>query len=215
MVNGTIDRTTPTVTESYAAGWAVLKRFALELLAVGVVWALLGLPTGYLKESVFGLAYHVLVLGPVSFGGMYAFLRAARGERPEVNDLFAPFRSDYWQVVLANVLVGAIVSIGFVLLIVPGVIALVRLAWVAYLVVEERRPALEALRESWERTRGHGGAIFGIELLALPLVLVGLALLVVGVIPALIWVQLAMSCYYVAAVPVPRTAASEPGAPIG
>jgi hypothetical protein len=73
---------------------------------------------------------------------------------------------------------------------------------VAYLVVEERMPAIEALRESWERTRGHGGAILGIELLAVPLVLLGVLLLVVGVIPALMCVQLAMGCYYAAVVPV-------------
>jgi len=203
MTNGTMAGAAPTVMEAYRAGWEVLKRFALELLAVSVVWGLLGAVSGYLSESLFGLVYHVLVLGPVSLGGMYAFLRAARGERPEVADLFVVFRTDYWQAVLANVLVGAIVSIGFVLLVVPGIIATVRLAWVAYLVVEERKPALEALRESWERTRGHGWTLFGIGLLAIPLVLLGLVLLVVGVIPALMLLQLAMASYYAAVVPRP------------
>src|SRR5262245_48673849 len=101
MANGTMAGAAPSVMDAYRAGWEVLKRFALELLAVSVVWALLSAPTGYLSQSLLGFAYHVLVLGPVMFGGMYAFLRAARGERPEVTDLFVMFRGDYWQAVLA------------------------------------------------------------------------------------------------------------------
>lgn len=192
--------------DAYRAGWEVLKRFALELLAVGIVWALLTAPAGYLNESVLGLVYHVLVLGPVSFGGMYAFLRAARGERPEVTDLFVAFRGDYWQVVLANVLMGGLITIGYLLLIVPGVIATVRLAWVPYLVVEEGKPAMDALRASFERTAGHGWTIFFIGLMAVPLLLLGLLLLVVGIIPALMLLQLAMACYYAAVAPRPTTA---------
>jgi uncharacterized membrane protein len=206
MANDTMAGTGPSVMDAYRAGWEVLKRFALELLAVSVVWGLLSMPSLYLSENLLGLAYHVLVLGPLSFGGAYAFLRAARGARPQVPDLFAAFRIDYWQAVLANVLVSAIVGIGFVLLVVPGVIATVRLAWVPYLVVEEQKPAVEALRESFERTAGHGWTIFGIGLCAIPLVLVGLLLLVVGLIPALMLLQLAMASYYAAVVSRPVVA---------
>lgn len=198
MANGVAG---PSVMDAYRTGWEVLKRFGLELLAVGIVWALVSAPAGRFSNSVLGLAYHVFVLGPVSIGGMWAFLRAARGERPEVTDLFVAFRIDYWQVVLADVLLTGIVGIGFVLLIIPGIIASVRLAWVPYLVVEEQKPALDALRESYERTAGHGWNILGIGLVAIPLVLLGIILLVVGVIPALMLLQLAAASYYAAVVP--------------
>jgi len=206
MGNGTTAAAGPSVMDAYRAGFAVLQRFALELVAVGIVWALLWAPAGYLSQSLLGLAYHVLVFGPVSFGGMYAFLRAARGVRPEVTDLFAPFRGDYWQMVLGNLLVGAIITIGYLLLVVPGVVATVRLAWVPYLIVEEGKPAIEALRESWERTSGHAWTIFLIGLLAVPLLLLGLALMGVGVIPAFMLLQLALSAYYAAVVPRPAIA---------
>jgi uncharacterized membrane protein len=95
-------------------------------------------------------------------------------------------------------MVSALVAIGMVLLVVPGLIALVKLAWVPYLVVDERLDAVAAVRESWERTRGHGWTIFGIFLLAIPLMLVGLLLLIVGIIPALMWVQLASAVLFAA-----------------
>lgn len=206
----------PSASEAYAQAWDVLKRCFLELLLLAVVWALLSAPSGWFRESLVGTAYHVLVLGPVGFGGMYAFLRAVRGGTPEIGDLFVAFRGDYVQVVLASLLMGVLISIGFVLLVIPGFIATVRLSWVPYLVTDEHLDAVGAVRESWERTRGHGWTIFGIFLLAIPIVLIGLVLLVVGVIPALMWVQLASAVLYAdvtARTGTPRAATPAPVQP--
>lgn len=206
----------PSASEAYAQAWDVLKRCFLELLLLAIVWALLSAPSGWFRESLVGTAYHVLVLGPVGFGGMYAFLRAVRGGTPEIGDLFVAFRGDYVQVVLASLLMGILISIGFVLLVIPGFIAIVRLAWVPYLVTDEHLDAVGAVRESWERTRGHGWTIFGIFLLAIPIVLVGLVLLVVGVIPALMLAQLASAALYAdvtARIGTPRGATVAPVQP--
>src|SRR5260221_13298258 len=119
------DASGPSATEAYGFAWAELKRCFLELLLVGVVWLLLSAPSGWLRDSALGAVYHVLVVGPLGFGGMYAFLRAARGGTPDVNDLFVPFRQDYWQTVLANILMSALIGIGFCLLVVPGIVAAV------------------------------------------------------------------------------------------
>ena len=202
----------PSASEAYGHAWNELKRGFLELLLIAVVWAVLSAPSGWLRESLLGTAYHVLVLGPVGFGGMYAFLRAARGGTPDVSDLFVAFRGDYVQAVLASLLMGALISIGFVLLVVPGFIAVVRLAWVPYLVTDEHLDAISAVRESWARTRGHGWTICGIFLLAIPICLVGLLLLGVGVIPAMMWVQLASAVLY-AAVSTRDRVAREAGLP--
>lgn len=188
----------PSVTEAYGFAWSELKKKFLELLLIGIVWLLLSAPSGYFHEGILGLAYHVFVLGPVGFGGMYAFLRAARGETPDVSDLFAAFQRSYLQAVLASVLLSALIGIGTMLLVVPGIIAAVRLAWVPYIVVEEGLDAVAAIRASWERTRGYGWTIFGIWLLGIPIFLVGLLLLVVGAIPALMWIQLAAASLYAA-----------------
>ena len=206
----------PSASEAYAQAWDVLKRCFLELLLLAIVWALLSAPSGWFRESLLGTAYHVLVLGPVGFGGMYAFLRAVRGGTPEIGDLFVAFRGDYVQAVLASLLMGILISIGFVLLVIPGFIAIVRLAWVPYLVTDEHLDAVGAVRESWERTRGHGWTIFGIFLLAIPIVLVGLVLLVVGVIPALMLAQLASAALYAdvtARIGTPRGATVAPVQP--
>lgn len=191
----------PTITEAYGLGWSILRGRPLELLLVGIVWVVLSVPAGYLGQGVLGLAYDVLVLGPVNFGGMYAFLRAARGETPEVGDLFAAFRTDWTQAVLASLLVSVLVGIGTFLLIVPGVVAVVRLCWVPYLVVEGRRQAVAAVRESWDRTRPHAWTILGIMAAALGLVVLGLLLLIVGAFAAIMLAHVTAAAFYVAVVP--------------
>jgi len=188
----------PSATEAYGFAWAEMKRCFLELLLIGVVWMLLSVPSGWLGDELLGMAYHVLVLGPVGFGGMYAFLKAARGGTPDVSDMFAAFRGDYWQAVLAGLLMSVLVAIGTVLLVVPGIIAAVRLAWVPYLVVDERLAAVDAIKASWERTRGYGMTIFILWLIAIPIVLLGLLALGVGVIVSLMWVQTAAAVMYAA-----------------
>jgi hypothetical protein len=193
--------------DAYRIGWSVLTGRPLELLLVAVVWAAVSIPAAIFGEGVLGYGYHVFVLGPVNFGGMYAFLRAARGAPPEVNDLLTPFRENYLQAVLASLLVSLTVMIGLFLLIVPGILALVRLAWVPYLVVDGRRPALEAIRESWNGTGAYAWTILGIEVLAIPVILFGIFLFVVGVLPALVLAQLAAASFYAAVAPRDEPAA--------
>jgi len=183
---------------SYSYAWPALKRSFLELLVIGVIWVALSLPIGILRKVLppLALAYGIFVLGPLAYGGLYAYLRAVRGQRPEISDLFTAFAVGYWPSVLANVLVHVLVGFGFALLVVPGVIALVRLSFVPFLVIDERREAMDAIRESWERTRGYGWQIFGVWLLAIPIVIAGAIFFGVGIVPALMWAHLAFATMY-------------------
>lgn len=187
----------PTVTEAYGAAWHHLKRTAMPLLGVALAWAVIAVVSGRL-QGIASLAWSTLVLGPVGIGASWLFLRIARGETPDALDLFAPYRGDFVRVILAGAIVGAATMIGVALLVVPGLIVAVRLSWTPYLLLDEPLDAMGAVRASWERTRGHGIAIAGILLLGGLVVALGLALLLVGVIPASMWASLAHASYYAA-----------------
>ena len=81
---------------------------------------------------------------------------------------------------LANLLVFAICGIGFVLLIVPGIIFACRLSFVPYLVMDKGLDPVAAIEKSWFMTRGHGWRIFGMYLLSILLFIVGFMLFIVG-----------------------------------
>lgn len=192
----------PTVGGVYSYAWNILKADFWSLLLIGfVAWLLIFLVTNILQRvgSVGGFLsflFNVLVAGPISYGAAYAWLRAVRGERPEVDNLFEPFRGYWVKAVLANLLHEVILIVGFILLIIPGIFLSVRLAFIPFLVVDEGLGPLEALTESFNRTAGYGWTILGAGVLAFLIVIVGLILLLVGSIPAFMWVYLAFASLY-------------------
>jgi uncharacterized membrane protein len=120
-----------------------------------------------------------------------------RNEEFDVKDTFSTF-DKYLNVVMANLLVSAIIGIGIMLLVAPGVIFACRLAFVRYLVMDKKMEPVDAVKESWRMTRGHANTIFFMGLLALAIIIAGLICFGVGVIPAYMWVRCAFASMYFA-----------------
>jgi uncharacterized membrane protein len=192
---------------SYQNAWRQLWKNFLELFLILIISFVISLPgavvefagdtNGVSILTIFAIAYGILVEGPIGYGISFAYLKAARGDKLQTRDMFEAFRN-YWNAVLASLLVGAIVSIGMVLLIIPGIIFAYKLAFTPYLVVDRKMGAVEAVKESWRMTGGHAWTIFFIGLLAGPIIIAGLLCLGVGVIVAIMWVALASASLYYA-----------------
>ena len=144
---------------------------------------------------VFGIVYGFLVTGPISYGMAFVYLKASRGDKPEIRDAFAAFNT-YWNAVLASLLVLVICALGFILLIIPGIIFSCKLAFTPYLVVDRKMKVIEAIKESWRMTGGHEWKVFFISLLAIPISIAGLICLGVGVIISTMWISLAFASLY-------------------
>ena len=196
----------PGVGSSYKNGWRQLWKYFLELFLIGLIAFLIGLPSvmgGWFGEVVvagavfnfFGLVYSILINGPVQYGVAFAYLKAARGDKLEIKDMFEAFKN-YWNAVLASLLVFVIVIIGLILLIVPGIIFACKLAFAPYLVVDRKMEVMEAIRESWRMTGGHAWKVFLIGLLAVPIGIAGLICFGVGIIVAIMWITLAFASLY-------------------
>lgn len=195
----------PTVGACYGNGWRQLWRYFLELFLIGILGALIGIPSGMYGWSYgaaagilgfLGFVYSILIVGPVDYGVSFAHLKAARGDRIEIiKDMFEAFRN-YWNAVLANLLVGFIVTIGFILLIIPGIIFACKLAFTPYLVVDRKMEVIEAIKESWRMTTGRAWTVFLIGLLAIPISIAGVICFGVGIIVSIMWIRLAVASLY-------------------
>ena len=193
----------PTVGSSYRNGWRQLWKKFLELLLVFIIMWVISLPFSILSwtlgnnaaVSLLGVVYALLVSLPVSWGVYYCALKAARGENIEVRDMFAGF-NNYGNVVIAGILWGLIIGVGFAFLIVPGVIFACKLCFVPYLVVEDKMDAIAAIKKSWKMTNGHAPTIFVMGLLSIPIMIVGAMLLGVCVIPACMWITVSFASMY-------------------
>jgi len=201
-----------TAGSAYGFGWDRMKKFFLDLflitVVVGVVWIPLGIITsldgretvGGAILSIFGLAYLFLLLDPIDYGSAFVFLKAVRGDKFEIKDIFMPFENveRYLNVILAELLKSAIVGIGMIMLIVPGIIFACKLAFVKYLVLDRNMGPVEAVKESWNMTTGYAVDIFLLGLIAIPLGIAGFILLFFGIIPVIMWVRCAFASMYYA-----------------
>jgi len=198
----------PDAGKSYSIGWKVIRVYFVELLVISIIYAVLSGPVGAIQWNVshfewfivplvmFGIAYGIFVAGPINYGVKWVFLKAVRGERIEIKDVFVVFQTNYWNVVIANIVVGVIVGLGIVMLVVPGIIFACRLAFVPYLVVDKEMDVMDALRVSWDMTRGYGWQIFFMGFLAFWVVIAGLICLFVGVFISLMWISAAFAAMY-------------------
>ena len=192
----------PGVFSSYGNGWRQLWKYFLELFLILIISWVLSIPAGISGWTggaaiavVISIAYNILVMGPVNYGVSFTYLRAARRDKLEIKDIFAAFQN-YWNAVLASLLVGIIIGIGFILIIVPGIIFACKLAFTPYLVVDRKMEVIEAIKTSWRMTGGHAGKVFLIGLLAIPIFFAGLICLGVGVIISFMWVTAAFASLY-------------------
>ena len=202
----------PTVGSSYGMSWEVMKKNFLELLLVVVIYFAISIPAGVARIGIeasglgvgsvllglFSLAFTIFVISPVAYGMAYVFLKVTRGDKFDVADVFTAFNNNYLQVILANLLTMAIVIAGMILLIIPGIIFACKLAFVPYLVMDKEMEAIDAVKTSWSMTKGHTLTIFFMGLLAIPIVIIGFVLLIVGIIPAAIWIEGAFAAIYLA-----------------
>ena len=196
------------VFSAYGNGWQQLWKHFLMLFLIGIIVFLIAIPRDILRGIaqeiegaggamlfIFSLPYAILLVGPIDYGLSFVYLKAARDEPPDVSDVFAGFR-DYWNVVLASLLVGVICLFGFLLLIVPGIIFACKLAFTPYLVIDRHMKVVDAVQESWRMTTGHALEVFAIGLLAIPIGFAGLICFIVGIIISIMWVTAAFASLY-------------------
>ena len=124
------------------------------------------------------------------------FVHAARGIRPEFATLIKGFTENYLHIVLASLLTIALIMLGMIVLIIPGIIIACRLAFVSYLVMDRKLDPIVAVEESWRLTRGHGWTIFAMAILSFFIFIAGLIMLIVGTIPAVIWIKSSFASLY-------------------
>jgi uncharacterized membrane protein len=196
----------PGVGSSYGHGWGRIWKYFLELFLIGIIAIIIGIPGGMRGWAhggtaaflgFLGVVYSILIANPVQYGVYFSYLKAARRDKLEIKNMFEAFQN-YWNAVLASLLVSVIVVIGLILLIVPGIIFACKLAFTPYLVVDRKMGVIEAVKHSWNMTGGYTWKVFLTGLLAIPIVIAGLIVFGVGVIISIMWINMAFASLYYA-----------------
>jgi hypothetical protein len=142
------------------------------------------------------MLYAFLISPVFNYGGSMIFVQAVRKIKPDFEYLIRGFRENYLTIVLANLLVVALVILGCIALIIPGIIIGCRLAFVSFIVMDKKLDPIESVELSWKLTKGHGWKIFFMGFVSIFIFIFGLCLLIVGVFPAMIWISSAFASLY-------------------
>jgi len=154
----------------------------------------LGLASAFM--GLIAMLYYFLLRPVFKYGAKMMFVQAARQITPDFNMLINGFRKNYLNIVLANLLVTALVGIGLVCLIVPGIIIGCRLAFTAYLVMDRDLDPIKAAEESWKLTRGHGWTIFLMGFIGFFIYIAGFICFFIGVLVSDMWIKSAYATLY-------------------
>jgi uncharacterized membrane protein len=192
---------------SFNFGWKQLWKYFLYLFLVAIIIAVLQVPMGVadsLKHDitpgvivlqVFAFFYWLLLFPIFSYGADLIYLRAIRDEEIDLKEMFIGFKN-YVNIILAHLLATAIIGLGFIFFIIPGIIFACRLVFVPYIVMDRNLDAVKAVEKSWKMTAGHGWKIFGMGVLSFFIILLGFIMLIVGIFPAAMWVSTAFASLY-------------------
>jgi len=202
----------PSAGGSFSFAWRIIfgKQFLILFLTVIILGLLngpsasmkvdsghLGFPMLFLLPLVlFGMAYAFLFLPVLKYGRDLIFVQAVRDQELDLRILFEGFKTKYLNIILANLIVVALVTIGFFMLIIPGIIVACRLVFVSYLVMDKDMDAVKAVEKSWQMTRGHGWSIFGMAILSFFIIIAGFLAFFFGVIISMMWIHSAFATLY-------------------
>ncbi len=147
----------------YRNNWQVLAGIvAVFVVPLSIVGAMLNEQGGGGQAAAFLLS---VLIGPLMGG---AISRAAGelylGRKPEVGSAISFTMSRIAPLLIVTVLTTLAVILGLVALIIPGFILMVRLYFSSIIVVLENRDGTDAMRRSFDLTKGHSWRLVGAAL---------------------------------------------------
>ena len=95
-----------------------------------------------------------IVLAPLTIGCAAYILKFVRGKKPEVNEIFGHYKN-ILTIALVTILVYVFISIGMVLLIIPGIIIALMLSMYTYILADGETDIWETIKQSANMMKGH------------------------------------------------------------
>ena len=167
-------------------------------LLVGLISVAVALVGWRIAGQDWGANLTSLIFSPPLAIGMTIFsLKIYRDNNPEVENLFIPFKTNWANSILAYFMMGVLVAVGFILLIIPGVIAALMFSQIFFIMGEEKEiGAYDALVKSMNMMKGYKWKLFKIYLRLFGLSILCIFTLGIGFIWLLPYQNVVFSVFY-------------------
>lgn len=175
--------------EAVKVGFDVAKQnlffyFALFVISIFLVIVYMIVQAILVKNfGVFGTfitgAINWVVGASIALGFVNISLMLLDNKKPQYKDMFFQDWGLVFMYIVSNLIRQIIIVIGFLLLIVPGIIFSIKFQFVEYLIVDKKM-GIDSLSKSWNMTKGVKWNLFLFGLLLGVINIVGFLLLIVG-----------------------------------
>ncbi|MDD5432791.1 MAG: DUF975 family protein [Candidatus Omnitrophica bacterium] len=181
------------ISEAFSFGWKAMKEnfvfFLKALITTGLIQIILNacyektiktfFPAGVIFYIASVLAGCIFYMGYVTIS-----LKFCDKEEKKFSDIFSSYPL-FFNFLFASIVNGIVVFIGLLLLIVPGIILLIRLRYFGYFIVDKSCGPIEALKKSFELTKGSTWNLFVLVLAQIGVVILGFIALFIGLFAAI------------------------------
>ncbi|MEM3154835.1 MAG: DUF975 family protein [Candidatus Woesearchaeota archaeon] len=161
-------------------GWTSVKSHFWFFVGIFLLFASLSFMSFYATGIGTRIVLGLLVSG-ITLGYAKLALDIVEGRTPEFKELFSCF-SLLWKYLLALIIYVVVVSVGLLLLVVPGVIWAVQFVFYPFVIVTEKLGPLKALRKSSALSAGVKTRLIVFALALLGINLLGVIALGIGII---------------------------------
>lgn len=179
------------IREAISFGWEEMKKnfmfflgFLIILFVAEIVINWFFARTNFNATAQIGMTISLILSILIGFAVTKISLDAANNESLSLKNInkVLPRFLDYF---LVQILTSLIVSVGFVLLIVPGIIWSIQFSMAPYLIIEKKLNPIEAMRESSRITKGNKWRLFIFSLLLALINIAGILVFIVGIFSTL------------------------------
>ena len=181
-------------------GWKLLRANFWPFVGItALLIALMGFASSITGQTVrhgpaggssfeIGSAVALLVWGPLA-GGMYLYLLGkVRGEKATIETVFSGFSNRFLQLFLGGFVSHALIWLGFMCLILPGIYLFVAWTFAMPLIADKRMDFWSAMELSRKVITKHWWKFLGFTLVSLLLMMAGFVALLIGVLIMAPWV---------------------------
>ncbi len=138
----------------------------------------------------------LIISGPFGLGIAIFSLKLSNNETTNISDIFEGFKN-FVPALLTYLIMVAVVTIGLVLFIVPGIILAFGLSQAMFILSEEpEMPAADVLRKSWEMMKGYKMDYFILSIRFLPWAILCIFTLGIGFLWLLPYIYTTFANFY-------------------
>ncbi len=186
--------------EAIKFGWNAFKKNWPPFVLLAIVYVIVNhIPRLFLDKSIpfFSPADIVGLLGGAVVGLAFTTLslKVVDGKKVSFPDIFSS-PGLLLRFVLVSVVYTVLTTIGFLLLVVPGIIILTRFIFAGYYVVDKNASFIDAFKKSWAVTRGKTIKLIFFQIYLLALLILGVITLGVGLLIAIPVISIALAYVY-------------------